>query len=86
MIRFRLPLTLALAALLMVDLIVGFRLWSSGWPKEIALSSPQAGVELVKVIDIPFTKTDWLILSAVITMHIALGLFAWKAWRSPVQA
>jgi hypothetical protein len=78
MVRFRLPVTLAFAALLVADVVVAFRLWGSGWPKEITLTSPQPGVEQVKVIAVPFTLTDWSILLVVIAIHAALGFLAWS--------
>ena len=73
MTRFKLPLTLALALFLVVDLLVALRLWRSGWPKEIALSSPQPGVEQVSVMAIQFTGTDWLILAVVGVVSLVSG-------------
>ncbi len=84
MIRFlKLPLVLAVTVVLLADLVVALRLWGSGWPKEISLSSPQSGVGQVHVIAIPFTTNDWLVLSLAIAIHVALGVMAWKACRSP---
>ena len=85
MARFKLPLTLALALFLVVDLVVGLRLWSSGLPREIALDSPRPGVEQVRVMAIPFTSTDWLILAVVGVVHASLAFLVWKAWRTSVQ-
>ena len=82
MTRFKLPLTLALAFFLVVDLLVALRMWTSGWPKEIALSSPRPGVEQVSVMIVPFTGTDWFILAVVGVVHAALTFLVWKAWRS----
>jgi len=84
--RFRIPLTVVLGLLLLVDLIVGYRLWESGWPKSIVLTSPREGVEQVQVVRVPFTGTDWLVLILLIGTHALMVYLVWKAWRSaPVR-
>lgn len=54
--RFRSLLTAILGLLIVIDAIMGYRLWESGWPKQIGLTSPEVGVEQVQVIaDEPFS-------------------------------
>lgn len=75
-----------LVVLILTDALVGYRLWESGWPKHVILSSGPSGVEHVRVTQIPFTGTDWIILAVVIAIHAFLGYLVWKAWRSsPIQ-
>jgi len=80
--RLRIPLTVLLGLLLLVDLIVGYRLWESGWPANILLTNPREGVEQVQVLRVPFTGTDWLILILLIGTHALMIYVVWKAWRS----
>lgn len=82
MYRFRTLLTVILGLFLLVDMIVGYRLWESGWPKSISLTSPQNGVEQVEVLAVPFTVMDWLILIVLIGAHSVLMYSIWRAWRS----
>lgn len=84
--RFRSLLTAILGLLMAIDTIIGYRLWESGWPKHIALTSPQEGVEQVQVFAVPFTGSDWVILILLIGVHAVLCYLVWKAWRSdPVR-
>ena len=88
--RFRIAFTVILGVVVAIDAIVGYRLWASGWPKLIALTSPQEGVERVQVIALPFTGADWLVLILflilLIGFHVLLCYFVWRAWRSsPVR-
>ena len=80
--RFRMPLTAILGVFVAIDAIVGYWLWESGWPKSIALTSPQKGVEQVQVIAVQFTGADWLILILLVGLHALLWYLVWKAWRS----
>lgn len=80
--RFRMPLTVVLGFLIAIDLITGYRLWESGWPKSITLTSPERGVEQVQVVGVPFTGTDWVILILLIVAHAVMVYMVWKAWRS----
>jgi Flp pilus assembly protein CpaB len=85
--RFRILLTAILGVFIAIDGIVGYRLWESGWPRSIALTSQQKGVEQVQVTAVPFTGTDWLILILLVAFHALLCYLVWRAWRSsPVQA
>jgi hypothetical protein len=84
--RFRILLTVILGILVAIDAIVGYRLWESGWPKHIGLTSPQKGVEQVRVTAVPFTGPDWVILILLIGVHALLFCLVRKAWRSgPVR-
>jgi hypothetical protein len=84
--RLKMPLTVLLSVIVLMDVIVGYRLWDSGWPKHINLTSDQKGIEQVQVTPIPFTGADWLILVLVISVHAVLFFLAWKAWHaSPVR-
>ena len=80
--RLRVPLTAMLGLGVAVDAIVGYRLWDSGWPKNIGLSSHQDGGLQVQVTAVPFTGTDWLILILLVGLHALLGYLVWRAWRS----
>jgi hypothetical protein len=85
--RLKAPLTAILGLFFAIDAIVGYRLWESGWPKHISLTSTQKGAEQVQVTWIPFTGSDWLILILVIGIHAFLCYLVWRAWRSsPVRA
>lgn len=80
--RFRILLTAILGLLIAIDAVARYRLWESGWPKSIALTSPRKGVEQVQVIPVPFTGNDWLILILLIGVHALLFYLVWRAWRS----
>lgn len=87
MSRLKLPLTALLSIFVLVDLVAGYRLWDSGWPKRIALVGDQQGIEHVQVVTVPFTGQDWLILASVIGVPIVLLHLVWRAWHSsPVRA
>lgn len=84
--RFRSLFTAILGLLIVIDAIMGYRLWESGGPKYIGLTSPRAGVEQIQVIAVPFTGQDWIILILLISVHALLCCLVWKAWRSdPVR-
>jgi hypothetical protein len=75
-----------LIVLILVDTGVGYRLWNSGWPKRVIITSVEPGIEQVQVVSVPLTGTDWLILILVIGTHAALLFLVWKAWRpAPVR-
>jgi hypothetical protein len=80
--RFKLLQTSGLGLFVLIDLIAAFRLWSSGWPKEIALTSVVPGVVQISVMEIPFTQQDWLILAAAGVFHLVLVVMVWRAWKS----
>jgi hypothetical protein len=80
--RLKMPLTALLIVFVLVDLVIGYRLWDSGWPKRIGLTADQKGIEQVHVMPIPFTGSDWLILVLVIGVHAVLFYLIWKAWHS----
>jgi hypothetical protein len=86
MYRLKVPLTALFVVLVLVDIVGGFHLWESGWPKRVTFTSDQPGLEQVHVAHIPFTGVDWLILVLVISIHAVLFYLVWKAWRSrPVR-
>jgi hypothetical protein len=80
--RLKIPLTALLLMFALVDSIVGYRLFNSGWPKSIALTSAPMGTEQVHVLPIPFTNLDWAVLVLVFGIHVLLLYMLWKAWRS----
>jgi hypothetical protein len=80
--RLKLPVTILLFLLVLVDAVAGSHLWRSGWPKRVRLYDIKPGVAEIQVTPIPFTGSDWLILVAVIAIHAALVCLVWKAWRS----
>jgi hypothetical protein len=68
--------------LVLVDVVVGYRLWNYGWPKRVTLTSVKPDVERIDVLRIPFTGFDWLILVLVLGFHAVLFYLVWKAWHS----
>jgi hypothetical protein len=78
----KVPLTASLIVVVLMDGVVGYRLWDSGWPKRIGLTSDQKGIEQVQVMPVPFTGLDWLILVTVIGVHVVLFYLVWRAWHS----
>ena len=46
MSRFKVPMTAVLIMFLLVDIVVGYRIWDAGWPSRSAL--PALGRESVK--------------------------------------
>jgi hypothetical protein len=81
--RLKAPLTALLILFVLIDVLVGFRLFSSGWPKHVSLSDLKPGGAAIQVAPIPFTGADWLILIGAIVVHAVLFYLVWKAWRSP---
>lgn len=79
--RFKILLTALLVVFVLVDVIVGYRLWQSGWPKRVGLMGSANIVEHIQVTPVPFTGSDWLILGALILVHAFLCYAVWKAWR-----
>lgn len=80
--RLKVPITALLLLFMLFDGVVGFRLWDSGWPKRISLTSDQKGIEQIHVAPIPFTGTDWFIFVLVIGVHVLLLYLVWKAWHA----
>jgi hypothetical protein len=79
--RSKIPLTALLILFVLVDVIVGYRLWESGWPKQVGLVGSAHIVEHIEVTPVPFTGSDWLILGALILVHSFLCYAVWEAWR-----
>jgi hypothetical protein len=82
MYRLKVPLTTFVVIFVLVDMVGGFHMWESGWPKRITFTSDQPGIGQVHVARIPFTGFDWLILVLVISIHAVLFYLVWKGWRS----
>lgn len=80
--RLKGPLTALFVVFVLIDAVVGFRLFSSGWPKHVSLSDVKPGAAEVQVAPIPFAGSDWLILVAVIVVHGVLVYLLWRAWHS----
>ena len=86
MYRLKTLLTALLVVFVLVDIVGGYHLWDSGWPKRVSVTSDQTGVALVHVVPIPFTGIDWLILAFAVGFHAVLFCLVWKAWHaSPVR-
>jgi hypothetical protein len=82
----RIPLTAIAALLIAFDLLMVYRVSSTGWPKHLS-GTIDGGVAKIRVTPIPFTGSDWLILAVVIAVHAALFYVVWKSWHStPVRA
>jgi hypothetical protein len=77
----RFPLTALFLVLVLVDVVVGYKLWAFGWPTQINLTSSQTGVERAHVTAIPFTGSDYLIVALIIAVHAVLLYTMWKAWH-----
>ena len=80
--RLKAPLTALLALVVLIDAVVGFHLFSSGWPRRVSLSDVKPGSAEIQVASIPFTGSDWMILVGVIAIHAVLLYLVWKAWHS----
>ena len=80
--RLKVPLSVLFVLLVLVDAVVAFHVWKSGWPKRVSLSDVGPGVAQIQVAPIPFTGSDWLILAVVIAFHTVISYATWKAWRS----
>ena len=84
--RLKVPLTAILLVIVLVDLVVGYHLWDSGWPKRVTSNADEAGVVHFHAAPIPFTAVDWLILVLVVGVHAGLLALVWRAWRArPVR-
>lgn len=84
--RLKMLFTTLLSVFIAVDLVIGYRLWDSGWPKRTSLTADQKGIEHVQVMPIPFTGLDWLIFVLAIGVHAVLFYLLWKAWHpSPAR-
>jgi hypothetical protein len=85
--RLKAPQTALFVLLVLMDAVVGLRLFSSGWPKHVSLSDAKPGGAEIQVTPIPFTGSDWLILLGVMAAHAILFCWLWKAWHSsPVRS
>jgi hypothetical protein len=78
--RLRAPLTALLTVVILVDAVIGYRLWASGWPKRVYLTSDQPGMEQIHVVPLHFAGS-WLILVLLIGLHGVLLYLVWKAWH-----
>ena len=56
--------------LVLVDVVAGYRLWNSGWPKHVVIAADPDGGAHVRVMPIPFTGVDWCILVLVAAPHL----------------
>jgi hypothetical protein len=73
--RFRALFTIFLGLLLLFDGVMAFRVWWYGL-KHVSMTSGRLLVE-----SIPLTTTDWIILVALVAIHVAVIYAVWKAWR-----
>jgi hypothetical protein len=81
--RLRMPLTMIFTLLIALDLVMGFRLFSSGWPKEIHWKSDQMGNAQSYVVPILFTGVDWVVVVAGAALHLLLIYLIKRSWHSP---
>ena len=85
----RFMLTVALAALIGMELILAFRFWDGYLEvtREIVMSDLQDNGSIqLQVIEHPFTAWDWLLFTAfiavVIAANVALVYVFWRDWHS----
>ena len=85
--RLKVPLTAILTMFVLIDLLVGYRLWDSGWPKRVHWTDAQNSIVYLAVERIPFTGIDWLILVLGVGVQVLLFYLVRKAWRaSPMHS
>ena len=75
-------MTAVLILFFLVDIVVGYRIWDAGWPRNVSFTSTGEGVGRVQVDPIAFTGTDWLILIVAVAVQALLAGMVWRAWRS----
>src|SRR5262245_57401292 len=76
----RWSITFVGCVMFLCDLVVAIRLWLSGWPQVITMTPGDGGVEDIEVSPMPFTVADWLILFAIILVHVLVVYGVWKVW------
>ncbi len=65
----------------LIDSVVGFKLWDSGWPRRVSISQLKEGVAQFKFTPIPFAFSDWLIMALIVGAQIVLFSWTVKAWH-----
>jgi hypothetical protein len=80
--RFRIPLTALLVVLVLVEALIGYRLWESGWPSNVSVSAGRDGSGVVQVDQVHLTAVDWFVVALLIACNALLAYMAWKAWRA----
>ncbi|MCW5983568.1 MAG: hypothetical protein KIT09_36090 [Bryobacteraceae bacterium] len=80
--RFRLSLTALLLVLVLIEALIGYRLWDSGWPSNVSVSAGGDGSEIVQVERLRFGALDWFVVALLIAGHALLAYMVWRAWRA----
>ena len=68
---------IVLAVLLLLDIALGFQVYTRGWPTRVTLTEASPGVETVSVSRLPFTTTDVWILTALIGAYVLVVYLVW---------
>jgi hypothetical protein len=69
----KIPLAVAAALMVLLDLVVIIRLYLNGYPTYLD--------SRFRVHKIPFTSTDWLILLAIISFQAGLFFLVRRSWK-----
>ncbi len=75
---FRVVVNIALAVLLLLDITLGFQVYTHRWPATVTLTEASPGVETVKVSRLAFTTEDVWILAALVGANMLLMYLAWR--------
>jgi fumarate reductase subunit C len=76
----RIPLTVFLGLLVLFDLVLGYRLWWYGFPKNVTVIR-EGQSERMLIDPVAFTSFDWVVLTLMVTLHGALIYTVWRSWR-----
>jgi hypothetical protein len=80
--RFRLSLTILLVVLLCFEVLIGYRLWDSGWPSNVSVSAARDGSGLVQVQRLRLSAMDWFVVALLVAGNALLAYMVWRAWRA----
>jgi hypothetical protein len=73
-------LTALLGLLLFFDVVVAYRLWWYGIPKNLRIIGEGSAARL-SIERIRFTALDWTVVALLIIVHVALSYAMWRCWR-----
>jgi hypothetical protein len=78
----KIVVNIGLAILLLFDIVLGFHLYAAGgWPKTVVFLEIKPGMEVARVSRVPFTVTDFCVLTALAGVHVLLIHLAWRFWK-----